>query len=66
MDHCLHVWWDVKELVKMAASVAVAQENGCFQSLKAPSVTVAEASVFSPSGCWLRQVHFLPLVLSWR
>ena len=47
----------IEELVKMAPSVAVAQENECLQSLRAPSVAVAEARVFPPSGAELEVMH---------
>ena len=47
----------VKELVRMAPSVAVAEENECLQSLRAPSVAVAEARVLSPSGAELEVMH---------
>ena len=43
----------IEELVMMAPSGMVAEENGCVLSLRAPSVAVAEASVFSPSGAEL-------------
>ena len=47
----------IEELVKKAPSVDVADENECLQSLRAPSVAVAEARVFSPSGAELEVMH---------
>ena len=47
----------IKELVKMAPLVVVAEENECLQSLMAPSVAVTEARVFSPSGAELEVMH---------
>ena len=41
----------------MFPSDPVAAENGCFQSLRAPSVAVAEASVFSDSSAELEVMH---------
>ena len=46
---------NIEKLVKMAPSVAQAEENGCCQSLRAPSVAVAYASVFSPFGAELER-----------
>ena len=41
----------------MAPSVVVAEGNECLQSSMAPSVTVADASVVSPSGAELEVMH---------
>ena len=47
----------VEELVKMSPSVAVAEVNEWLQSLRAPSIAVAEARAFSPSGAELEVMH---------
>ena len=49
----------VKVLVMMALSVVVTEVNECLQSLIAPSVAVAEASVVSHSIAELEELHQL-------